>query len=452
MVKEYAAANDWGYDPNLRHVHMRAKYGLDPQFPIERYFLGLTSPKVPDRNGEYPAGAQNYQGYVTANLKCTNPLFAKTLPDGSATDAATLCNLPQGDRTLDKIFYAHIGGVPYQLLHFMPDNPQASLLTPQDWVKILGTDPLRYDYTGIDPHMIESYQPRPGLAGTGMPSNTDPINGREWITDTVLNPANGGHVLPVDRQYACTFKLAQPRDCTKDYNSSYGCDCPSMMGLLSHDQTPSVCDDANPTSQTHAKAYPTIRELLLAKLMGNQGIVSSICPEETVDPMSPVFGYRPAVAAIIDRLKAALTNACLPRKLQVDATAGSVPCLILVSLAAKPGETCKAPTCDAALGLAVPDKDTLRVFCDNQEAEYIGRGGTANAPGDPANQSVCVLKQLPPMTDCSGSLNHGWCYVEKGNTGCAQAIVFSSQTPPPGSLTTLACIETSVSVVGDGGP
>jgi hypothetical protein len=452
-AKPYMAANDWGYDPNLRHVHMRAKYGLDPQFPVQRYFLGLTSPKVPNRDSEYPPGARNYVGYQPANLKCTNPLFAKSLPDGSKTDADTLCNLPPGDRTIDKIFFAHIGGVPYQLLHFMPGNPQASLLNAQDWVKILGNDPLKYDYSGIDPHMIESFQPRPNLPAPGMPSNSDPISGREWITDQVLNPVNGGHLLPVDREYACTFKLPQPRDCTVNYNNAYRCDCPVSMGTLSHEQTPPLCDDAVPTSQVYAKAYPTIRELLLTKLMGNQGIVSSICPQETVDTMSPVYGYRPAVAAIIDRLKAALTNACLPRKLKVDTQASQVPCLILVTLPAKAGETCKNPKCDAAQGLTVPDADTLRLFCDSQEAAYVAGQGTPNAPGDPANQSVCVLSQLPPKVDCSNdSMNHGWCYVEGGNTGCAQAIVFSPHSPPPGSLTTLACIETSISVVGDGGP
>ncbi|MGH7283944.1 MAG: hypothetical protein ACRELY_20655, partial [Polyangiaceae bacterium] len=58
----YSAANDWGYDPNLRHVHAKAKYGVDPQFPIDRYVKGLTQTKIPDRNGEYPANAGSYVG------------------------------------------------------------------------------------------------------------------------------------------------------------------------------------------------------------------------------------------------------------------------------------------------------------------------------------------------------------------------------------------------------
>ena len=112
--------------------------------------------------------------------------------------------------------------------------------------------------------------------------------------------------MPVDRQFACTFKLAMPRDCTQAVNG-YACDCPSTP--LTHDQTPPVCDDNVPTSQVAAKAYPTIRELLVAKMMGTQGIVSSVCPVDVADNAAgndPLYGYRPAVAAIVDRLKGAL--------------------------------------------------------------------------------------------------------------------------------------------------
>jgi len=53
---QYPASNlnDWGYDLNTRHVHTKAKYGIDPQFPIQRYQIGLSNPTVPDRDHEYP--------------------------------------------------------------------------------------------------------------------------------------------------------------------------------------------------------------------------------------------------------------------------------------------------------------------------------------------------------------------------------------------------------------
>jgi hypothetical protein len=485
-VAVYSALNDWGYDLNLRHVHMRQKYGIDPQYPVERYFYGLTSPVVPDRTHEYPTGANGYSGFGK-NMTCTNPLYAASLPQQkdlsatvgtsaavSAADAMTLCALPAGARTSDKIFFAHIGGVPHQLLHFKPGDPVGSTLTGADWVKILGTDPEHYNYNGIDPHMYESYTPR--LAGQAEPftnpptfdssgtnalsptnamSTADPINGREWITDVPL----GGHRLAVDRQFACIFPLTTPRDCTQAVNG-YACDCPSPA--LTHDQTPPVCSDATPTSQIAAKAYPTVRELLVAKMMGAQGIVSSICPQDVTDNAAgnlPTYGYRPAVAAIIDRLKAALSNACLPRKLTPESD-GSVECLVLVTL---PGMgSCTKPTCPPNSGLTVPNQTVLDTFCAAQEGIYQGQKGVL---GDPALQSVCQLTQLVKGQaaaadfdnngSCGGSAEKGWCYVEgAGANGCSQAIVFAQGSPPAGSLTSLSCIESKVTVVGgpDGGP
>ncbi len=304
-LAQYTAANDWGYDLNLRHVHMKAKYGIDVQFPIQRYVTGLTSTTVPDRDGEYPptGAAGSYVGMPD----CQNPLFAATLPDGSDLSVNALCHAPPGtQRGKSMVYYAHIGGVPNQLLHFMPGNPGASALTSADWVMILGNDPLNYDYSGIDPHMIESYQPRPNLAPPGSPNGADPINGHEWVTDTGM-----GHILQVDRQYACVFDLVDPtgtpapRDCTLIQNQNF-CDCPHTAGSVNASQLPPICDQTTITKQTGGKAYPTIRELLLAKMMGQQGVVSSICPIHVADNAThddPLFGYRPAVELLVDRLK-----------------------------------------------------------------------------------------------------------------------------------------------------
>jgi hypothetical protein len=312
---DYAAWNDWGFNPNLRHVHMKAKYGVDPQFPISRYVNGLTSTTVPDREGEYPSNASMQ---MTANYvgtpDCTNPLFAAALPDGSLVDKATLCNLPSGTRSPGLVFYAHIGGVPSSLLHFVPNDALASTLSPADWVKILGNDPDTYDYSGIDPHMIESYQPRTGLPGPTSADNADPSNGREWVTDS--NPANGGNF--VDLQFACTFPLTTPRDCTDPANAA-SCDCPTATGTTWDKQyTPPVCggsgslDASLPqTTQIAAKAYPTIREIELAQKMGANGVLASICPIHPADDAmgdDPLYGYRPAVTALVDHLRVVLTN------------------------------------------------------------------------------------------------------------------------------------------------
>jgi hypothetical protein len=358
----YTANNDPGFYVQVRTVHMKQKYGIDPQFPIGRYVLGLTSPKVPDRDHEYPAGANCYQGGIgapdcpstppktinEADLNCTNPLFAATLPDGSDLSATALCNASGagGRRTPDLVFYAHIGGVSHQLLQSTPgdstglcpkgtnpaDCPQKATLEPKDWTKILGmgwesppsppgvANPNAYNYQGIDSHMIEGFDPRPGIVEltTGpnpMGGGADPINGGDWITDTT----SPSHVLPVSLEYACIFPLATPIDCSNamDYATQEKCSC-STSGLPL-DAIPSVCGLANPsmpyamgtndyTTQYYAKAYPSIREVQLVDLMGSQGILASICPIHLTDNASatdPLYGFRPALTAIVNRLKIA---------------------------------------------------------------------------------------------------------------------------------------------------
>jgi hypothetical protein len=490
----YSAGNDWGFNPNLRHVHMMQKYGAWPQFPIRRYQVGLTSTRVPDRSGEYPAGASSYQGL--ANLNCTNPLFAASLPDGSNTDAATLCNLPSGPRTPDLVYYAHIGGVPHQLLPGTPGDGTCpagtpagkclpkETLSPADWTKILGRNPLEWDYTGIDPHMIESYEPRTGIPVA--PSSTDPEGVSDWTTNQPYpEPDDGsGHVLDVDREYACTFPLvdpqtgdAAPRDCTNpDPTVQFACDCPSAQGGLTEPEIPPVCNPQNPTQQIAAKTYPTERELLLANLMGPQGFVSSLCPIDVtpstgVELTDPLFGYNPAVNGIVDRLKNALDNTCLPQTLTPDES-DNVPCLILVQLATNQGPpgTCQNPgaACDPTKGLLAPGvtppgansptltQDILDKFCENLDAQYSGDAGP-----DPSTYPVCAVEQLNQTQSpgdfsggtCASSSDPGWCYVTgTAANGCAQALIFSATgQPPDGARVSLQCIENSFAVVDAGG-
>ena len=68
------------------------------------------------------------------------------------------------------------------------------------------------------------------------------------------------------------------------------------------------------TVQVYAKAYPTIRELMLANMMGTQGVVSSLCPIHTTPTAGstgddPLYGYRPAVNVIVNRMAPALQPA-----------------------------------------------------------------------------------------------------------------------------------------------
>jgi hypothetical protein len=256
----FAPAED---EVNVRFHQMKRRFGVDPQFPIERYVRALTNRKLPDRASEHP----EYGPYVHAPT-CTNPLFAASLPDGEGEE---LCRLPEGSRSRELVFFGLIGGVPSQLLAPEPD-----------WTKILGADPASYDETGIDLHMIPSSTPRPGLAPpTAGGNGDDPIHGREWDT------------LGAELQFACTFPLPTPRTCS-DHSPSCDCAAASETG-------PPLCLNGSNT-QIKGKAYPTIRELRVAKDLGHRAAVMSICAPDTQT------GYGTLLEALAVRMASALAK------------------------------------------------------------------------------------------------------------------------------------------------
>jgi hypothetical protein len=100
-----------------------------------------------------------------------------------------------------------------------------------------------------------------------------PIHGHEWDT--------GGR----DLQYACTFELPKPIDCLE--SGYHACDC-----IDGRDSSP-ICIGAE---QKRGKAYPTPRELRVAKALGNQAVVGSICAS------SPDTAYKPFMERLADKM------------------------------------------------------------------------------------------------------------------------------------------------------
>jgi hypothetical protein len=414
---------------NDRFYKPKERFGYDMRFPISRYVQGLSARSVPDRNGEHPPGnGFNYVG----KANCSNPLFSTNLPTSPTAD---LCHLTPGPRTPDLVFYGIIGGVPWQLLTEDPTNmtagnkaPFKSSLSVDDWTRILGKDPANYDTTGIDPHMLESAAPRAGVG-------PDEVHTAEWT------PTSSDLRL----QFACTFKLPAPKDCTKpEFNGACDCQDPTTTSPL--------CDATVKTTQNLGKAYPTIQELQVANKLGDQAIVASLCPREPSDTTNADYGYRPAVRAIVDRLKNALANQCLPAPLTPDET-GNVPCLILETLAPTPGLN-QGNACDPAHGLTQPDPAVLAKFIEGQAAAAGGDAGEQMGP-------VCQVAQLTMKDFVNGTCGDplvtkaGWCYLTGAATGgtCPQAIKFSTLgNPGVGAKVSLQCIEQSATPsAGDGG-
>jgi len=390
---------------NVRYSEqlMKKRYGFDNQHNVQRYVDGLRSTTVPDRDHE----SHDHDNYAPQR-NCTNPLFASELPDGSDTSHATLCNLKVG-RQPSLVFYALIGGVPNDLVD---GNPQ--------WSKILGSDPEHGDTTGIDPRMIESITPRAGVQG-------------EW------NTLSSGAFI--DYQYACTFDLPKSRTCATGETS---CDCQGAT------DGPPLCASAGSTTQVKGKAYPTIRELRVAKGLGEQAVVASLCAKVVSGSTSdPAYGYNPAMQAIVNRLKKSLAQQCLPQKLTRD-SAGDVPCLVL---AVYGSQTDQAGGCTDP-GMCNP-ADPTTCGCKPDDANCIAtyknilsryQHGFQESLGDAGASTptpvACIFQQIANDT-CSKQQDAGWCYVEgTGNTGgCPQAIQFGGSGPPSNVTISLECIE-----------
>ena len=279
---------------NVRFFHMKQRFGLDAQYPVSRYVTGLQGPMVSDSANEHDSNGN----YLPA-LDCVNPLFAAGLPTGGATGAA-LCKLTPGPRQPSQVFFTMIGGVPHQLLQSNaadPNSPQKTTLSAADWTAVLGADPLNYDFTGADFHMLESEGPR--AQSTCQPTaadDCDPINGREWTT-------NKG-----DLQFACIFPLVAPVDCSQPANLG---SCACATGALNAGTQ--LCQKAGGTyteTEINGGAYPTIRPLAVARGLGEQAVVSSVCPIHTTEAMpgDPLYAYRPAFTALIDRLSTTLVK------------------------------------------------------------------------------------------------------------------------------------------------
>jgi hypothetical protein len=84
------------------------------------------------------------------------------------------------------------------------------------------------------------------------------------------------------------------------------CNCPTVPGQPTDNP---LCQG---TTQTMARAYPGIKQLAIAKGLGDQGIPGSICAKQVTDPTAADYGYLPAVATILRRLTQAMQKPTCP--------------------------------------------------------------------------------------------------------------------------------------------
>jgi hypothetical protein len=82
----------------------------------------------------------------------------------------------------------------------------------------------------------------------------------------------------------------------------------SVPGLDNPLCSPNPNDSMNPTLQTSLAAYPALKHLAIAKGLGAQGIVASICPAQLTDPTSADYGYLAAAQTIVQQVGRALKS------------------------------------------------------------------------------------------------------------------------------------------------
>lgn len=452
---------------NLRCFDQKRRFGIDHLYPVERYSRALTSPDLcPFVDTLDPGGCKPDQ-------LVKNPLFddlgleARLKTDPAAT------RRPQRPASL--VFLAGIVGVPWQDVAVSPkatDNlvyrsakQSAADARRINWEWLIGSEATK----GVpaDPLMIESIDPRSGVNPATMEALADPnagplansINGHEW------NIRDRG-----DLQYACIFPRAEQVCPEVEDNTGVAtpnCDCTQYGGGgTQKDFNNPLCQKDATTydrTQRYAKAYPSVRQLQVLKEFGANSIVASICPKETADKEAPDYGYRPAVAAIVERLKEQLADKCLPRELSVDKETGAASCRIIEAVPSSGSAACDTSSARLGIEPAVVDQVTKAL-------EAKGRCG--DTTGQPCDQfQMCEIKQLLASEDAAGlescqnnpnsSSGNGWCYIDPDKGIGSAALVekcpdtekrklrfVGKGSPINGSVTFFAC----AGAVFDGNP
>lgn len=386
--------------PNLRCWDQKRRFGIDFLHEMERYQRGLTQVEIKCQDSIRGCPKEGVEDGRLASYP--NPILSNLSDDPNANV-----------RGPELVFFAALVGVPWQDIARDPSDLTKGFKTFEelsapaksaaggDIVTESGSPANTWDIilgepsTGVkplDPLMRESVEPRTGenpIGGFAIQTISDAGQKADALA---ANPYHGGD-RPIpnrdDLQYACTFPLkAADNPC-----EGGACDCDSSGGP----DTNPLCTSVG--VQTRAKAYPGIRHLQLTRALGTQGVVASVCPATLENPTAADYGYRPAIGAIVDRLKQALTGACLPRTLNTN-DEGQVPCLVIE--AKKGGADCN---CDVA-GRRPVDEANAGAIDQAQE-----QGNTA--------ECFCEIVQLEGddrekcRTEESSNVGaSGWCYID----------------------------------------
>jgi hypothetical protein len=397
--------------PNLRCFHQVQRFGHDFLYPTQRYVNAFREPRIcmsradlandaehcPDRDGD------------RAPDMVENPLM-KGIGAVSRSDSLVFLAGIIGVPWQDIATGTKPDGKPYPVASELHYQTAEQMKTSKTWDVILGNSNPGNNQAPIlptDALMQESVNARGGndgqnppqpLAGTAAGYLANRVNGHEWAV-----PDHD------DLQYACIFPLIKPRSCTGDLATAPGCDC-KQTDLAKGSNNP-LCQNEGgnyTTDQIFGKAYPGLRELQVLKDYGKNSIVASICARKLKDNERDAqdWGYRPAVDAIVDRLKGALTGSCLPRELRPDQT-GKIPCSVVE---VRPVPSSGRPPCEATAGRREAESAVVTTTIDKMR-----RSQDCDAPNKPACSQFYVCEIVEAGKEChTGEVppSPGWCYID----------------------------------------
>ena len=473
------AVDDGTYQANIRCWQQKRRFGYEFLYPKSRYVVGLTKKELcPDQSfGDMDCDCE-YANSIGASCnpggrRMPNPLYSTVV--GTLNNNQAIVGYPNAIARSDNsaIFLAGIVGVPWQdigvtdangVLSYIPvtdpawtDSAATSATAPNNvptngakniWDMIYGDDNANVQPKDI--HMVESVVPRAGLPAPTAAVNADPFNGHEYNT------------AREDLEYACIYALPQSRPCDCTAGTTFASckyqhpnDCCDLTypsdgaGGPGADFDKPLCQNpaggAPQATQYSAKGYPGLREIAVlhdyalspnALTLGNS-IVASICPKDLASAAtSPGYGYNPAVAALINRLKEKLKGSCLPRPLTVNPD-GTLPCAIVEvvpasSLKDSSGNVLDCTTYCTNMGRDVPSPSnpdgppnpqmTQAVTASMQQSRICDAG-----TGSPACSSMCLcalaqetggnLGICQNATDGTENtaIPAGYCYVDPAN-------------------------------------
>ena len=397
---------------------------------IQRYVDGLRSPTVPDRDNEaHQPNPYCDDRSATARTRSSRRI-SRTAPTRAPARSAT-SRRARARRTSSSTRSSAASRTRSSKTRTATSSSTSRRPTGR---RSSARIPTHYVFDGIDPHMIESTAPRPGLPTPGTT-----LQPRHRSRATVASGTRSRRPRRSTSSTRAPSTLPTPKDCNAAANAG-ACDCTGAATTTA--DGPPLCDDGEPHVADQRQGVPDdpraprregSRRASRRRFALREGRDRAATPRRR-------FGYNPAMQAIVNRLKTALSGQCLPRDAHADRERRrNGPVL----------DPRRLPDPDgSSRGLHRPRHVAADAGSSHRGASRSSiscrKARRARAKSRPscASSSSSTPASTTPARPATARRTIGWCYVEgAANTGgCSQAIKFGGRGPPSGATLDLECV------------